>query len=221
MTTVWMWLALAVAGADPLGPWEGDGAQDSGVLAWPACDAERLTAPVQHPADADLYRLANPDRSWGTELLVDTLVTAVGEVVAEHPHVDPVFIGDLSWRRGGPMPPHNFHRYGRDADVGLFTTGGVQPTRGFRNIAPSELDAEATWALIEALLDTGAIESILLDRSLIRELKRWLREHEVLTEAELRRIFPAPGTERPWVEPGIVRHVARHRNHLHIRVRCD
>jgi hypothetical protein len=109
-----------------------------------------------------------------------------------------------------------------DADIGLFVADHRQPhERGFVDVRPSMLDTEATWVLIKTMLDSGRVESILLDQSLIRQLQTYLRQNEILGEDEIERIFPPPGTPRAWEMDGIVRHAAGHRNHFHVRARCD
>ena len=50
---------------------------------------------------------------------------------------------------------HRQHQEGLDADIGLYTLGHRQPSGGgFRDVTPSQLDAEATWTLFRGMLDT-------------------------------------------------------------------
>ncbi len=198
--------SLLLAGsalAGPLGPWEA-GASDTGLGLEPACAEQYPYALTQLPDRPALYKRWNPFRSWGTPALVDAVIEATGLVASKYPDSDPVFVGDLSTRRGGALPPHRYHHDGRSADVGLFRDGGKQPVAGFEPLWSSELDLQRTWTLIHGLLETGRVEHILLDQGHIDTLKRWL-----LDEGRL------------WAYEGIVRHAPRHRDHLHVRMRCE
>lgn len=217
---MWALGLLAAAFAGPLGPWEG-GTADTGIDAAPACDEQYPFALVELPDRPALYRRWNPERSYGTAAMVDVLVQATGKVALAYPEADPVFVGDLSTRRGGPLPPHRYHADGRSADVGLFAAGGRQPRAGFEPVWGAQLDLERTWALIEALLETGRVEHILLDQAHIRRLVEWLRSEERLSEAEIAAVFPPLDTPRLWALDGIVRHAPRHVDHLHVRLRCE
>jgi hypothetical protein len=118
------------------------------------------------------------------------------------------------------MYGHRQHREGRDADIGLYRKGRVQPRYGFERVWPSQLDEETTWALIEALLSSGRVKAILLDVGLIEHLKSWLRETGTLSEPEIVRIFPDPRDTRLWARVGIVRGARNHADHLHVEVTC-
>lgn len=216
---MWGWL-LAAAWAGPMGPWEG-GTADTGIDAAPACDEQYPFALVQLPERPALYQRWNAERSYGTAAMVDVLIEASGKVAAAWPDADPIFVGDLSTRRGGPLPPHRYHGDGRSADIGLFASGGTQPKAGFVPLWGAQLDLERTWTLIEALLATGRVEHILLDQSHIRRLTQWLSAEGRLTDAEIAAIFPPLDTPRLWAMEGIVRHAPRHVDHLHVRLRCD
>jgi murein endopeptidase len=151
---------------------------------------------------------------------VELLIEATAQVALDYPDGDPVFVGDVSAERGGPLPPHRYHSDGRSVDLGLFVDGR-QPRGAFVDTLPSRLDVERQWALIEAFLATGRIEHVLLDRSLIDRLVGWLRDTGRLSEAEIARIFPAADADRLWAMTGIVRAAARHRDHMHVRLRCE
>lgn len=223
-----MWI-LAAFGAGPLGPSE-DGvvpieAEDANVEL-PPC---RETWPYdleQLPYAPDLWFRLNPDHSWGTPALVATLEAAANRMALLYPDVDPLLIGDLSTSRGGPLPPHKYHFDGRSADVGLYGWVGEKEDiyrqgNGFPPVPPSKLDLERTWTLIESLLDTGNVEHILLDQAHIDNLKRWVVETGRRTPEEAERIFPSPNTPRMWSMDSIVRSAVNHKEHLHVRLRCE
>ena len=218
-------LAAALALAGPMGPAP---AAMSGVFALSdsseptptACDDAFPYALAQVPLDGDLLRVFQPWRSFGTPTLVDALVEASGQLAAAYPDADPVFIGDLSTHKGGALPPHRWHHDGRSADIGLFAHDGVQPVHGFEPVWSKNLDVEKTWALIDALLTSGQIEHILLDQAHIRRIKAYLVEHDMMSTEELQRTFPPVNTPRIWAMHGIVRHAAKHGDHMHVRVLC-
>lgn len=189
-----------------------------GVLPAPMCDAP-MAYPAQLRDTRHLHR-ANPSRSYGTPWLTQLVEATARQVRYRHPDADPLFVGDLSHKWGGPMYGHRQHRDGRDADIGLYSTGRTQPEHGFARVWPSKLDSETTWALISALLSSGRVKVILLDQGLIDTLVDWLRESDTLTEAEIDTIFPAPKTPGLWQREGIVRGARNHADHLHVQVTC-
>ncbi|MCB9684258.1 MAG: penicillin-insensitive murein endopeptidase [Alphaproteobacteria bacterium] len=223
-----MWI-LAAFGAGPLGPSE-DGvttleAEDAAVdlppcrETWPY-DLEQL------PYAPDLWFRLNPRTAWGTTALITTLESAANRMAMLYPDIDPLLIGDLSTSRGGPLPPHKYHFDGRSADVGLYGWTGDKEDiyrhgNGFPPVAPRQLDLERTWTLIESLLETGNIEHILLDQTHIDNLKRWLLETGRRTREEVDRTFPSSSTPRLWTWDSIVRPAVNHKEHLHVRVRCE
>ncbi len=151
---------------------------------------------------------------WGTDEAVTFLQLAAYVVHDMYPDTVPVVIGDVSRDEGGHLRPHKSHQSGRDADVGLFANNN-KPLRGFVNLSPSELDVEKTWVYIETLLRTGQVLYIFLDRRLQPALYRHARD-QGWSEASLDRVFQYPGGR----EKTIVRHVAGHADHLHVRFTC-
>lgn len=184
------------------------------------CSAWDLVGGVQLPERPELYTRANPDSVWGTPTMAATLQQVAQELAWQLPDADPIYIGDISQRRGGYFDGHKSHRGGVDADVGLFVDNGQQLQR-FVDVYPNDFDAHANWVMIRSLLETGNVERIYLDESLIRVLRRYVAAHEGLSQEEVYRIFPPQGTTGTWGMTGIVQHVGGHRNHLHVRVLCD
>ena len=56
----------------------------------------------------------------GDKTLVDLLHMAALEMRKTYPDTVPLVVGDLSARDGGPLPPHQSHQSGRDADVAMY-----------------------------------------------------------------------------------------------------
>jgi murein endopeptidase len=185
------------------------------------CNDQRLIGGVQLPRNADLYTRMTPNAAWGTPTMIETLVSASQELSWLLPDAEPVVVGDISVRGGGYLAGHKSHRGGIDADVGLYWEGGKQHPGGFVSLPASKLDKEATWILLRSLLATGNVDRILLDQGIINVLKRHVVETGELDPAEAESIFPSPSAPRKWEMTGVVQHVANHRNHMHVRVRCE
>jgi len=216
--TVWL-VAAAIAG--PLGPFDAP-PTDTGLSLDAECSATFPYALAELPDLPSLYRISDPERAYGTEALLGVLVDATARVAAAWPETDPVLVGDLSLRYGGPFPPHKMHDAGRSADLGLFTCDGRQPPPGgFLPVSPDDLDLPRTWTLIESLLATGRVRFLLLDQAHIDRLIAWLRAEGWLAEDEIAQIFPDPSTPGLWAFEGIVRHASDHKDHVHVELNCD
>jgi hypothetical protein len=187
----------------------------------PSCEEVYPFQLVQLPERPGLYRLAQPQHAWGTSALVAAIEQASARVAIEYPEADPLYVGDLSSQKGGPLPPHITHSDGRSADIGLYADGGGQPRVAFHELTPLELDFELTWTIIDTFLSTGQVEHILLDQTLIDALRDWLTDTGRLEAQETARIFPPEGTQRLWAMTGILRPAANHRDHMHVRFRCE
>jgi len=132
---------------------------------------------------------------------------------AEAPRVQ---IGDASREGGGPLDQHRSHQTGRDVDIGYFQQR-CREVCGHRTLRPSDLDAERQWRLIEPWLRGGSVEYIFIDHALQEPLYEAARR-DGATRAELSRWFQWPRAED--VRSGIIRHVPRHADHLHVRFVC-
>lgn len=194
---------------------------DTGINPLPRCEAQRLSEPVQLPWMPELFVRYNPSSTWGTQVMSDTIVSAAQELAWLLPDADPFLVGDISQENGGTFPGHKSHRSGIDADIGIYAAKGKQNPNGFRNLTASELDLEANWLLIRSFLSTGEVERILLDQSLINALRRYTISSGELSVAEADAIFPLPGAPRRWEMSGVVQHTVGHKNHMHLRLRCE
>ena len=196
-----------------------DTASDTGGAG--SCSDQYLQDGVQLPELPLFYVRAQPTNNWGSQNMVDLLVAAGRHMSWLLPTASPFVVGDISRPRGGYLAGHLSHRGGIDADVGIYKKGGWQHPRGFTTLSSSELDLEATWALISTMLATGNVDFILLDRSHINRLRSYTLSAGLLTDEEAARIFPVEGSRAVWASTGILRHAAHHQDHIHVRVLCD
>lgn len=185
------------------------------------CSDQYLHDGVNLPDLPLFYVRAQPDHSWGSQEMVDLIVDAGRYMSWLMPQASRFVIGDISRERGGYLAGHVSHRGGVDADIGIYKKGGWQSERGFTQLAPSELDLEANWAMINMMLSTDKVDFILLDRSLINRLKGYVLSAGLLTEEEAARIFPIEGSRATWENTGILRHAPHHQDHIHVRVLCS
>ena len=174
-------------------------------------------ATTQLPDQPGLIDRWDARRAWGTKLLVETILDATERLAWEHPDWDPVVVGDISKRWGGPMFGHKTHDLGIDADLGLYVKGGRQPD-GFVDVRPADLDTRATWTLIMALLDTENVQFMVLDQRHIDRLRDYGLTELGLPLEEVDAIFVPRSTRLNWERRGVVRHAPNHLSHLHVRI---
>jgi murein endopeptidase len=183
------------------------------------CSDQYLQDGVTLPDLPLFYSRAQPDGEYGTQEMIDLLVEAGRHMSWLMPGASPFVVGDISRKGGGYLAGHITHRGGIDADVGIYKKGAWQAKRSFTTLAPSELDVEATWALIQTFLDSGRIDFILLDRAHIARLRAYTLQAGLLTPEEADRVLPADG-RGAWSDVGVLRHAPHHQDHMHVRVLC-
>lgn len=164
----------------------------------------RLSGGVQFPAAStvaftwDFPLAGSPSRDWrrwGTEKLVRTLTCVLTEIEDAHPFGQRVGVADLSRPAGGPFGPkyggqgHASHQNGLDADV-------LYPRRDDCECAPervADVDVPRAQELVTAFVAAGA-----------------------------QYVFVSPELWRRGLLRGpraIVRPLAYHDDHLHLRLR--
>mgnify|MGYP001035362814 CR=1 FL=1 len=167
-----------------------------------------LIAGVRMPEGPN-WQLTNPGLAWGTKETVDALAHAIDAVAARFPDTPPLFIGDISAKRGGHLPPHVSHQSGRDADVGYYLT---EPARPYTTATAANLDRARTWHLLRTLIVDSDVDLILVDT----QIQRLLKAHALSIgedPAWLDQIFQVGGkSSRP-----IIFHAKGHANHFHVR----
>jgi hypothetical protein len=93
-----------------------------------------------------------PDRLYGNERTIRTVISVIHAYRATHPHAPRVVIGDISWRHGGPMDDHLSHQNGLDVDV-------YYPRRDHELRAPTthgQIDRGLAQDLLDRFVAAGA-----------------------------------------------------------------
>ncbi len=185
----------------------------------PSLTSASSGAPVGErlPGD-DGYVIRRPSRAYGASHVIDHLRSAIAVVRALYPDVHTLAIGDLSAEHGGKLDNHVSHQTGVDVDVGFYfrRVPAGYPER-FAS-ADSNLDLEATWALVTAFartapLDNG-VEMIFLDYAVQRRLYDWAHKRGTPTE-DLEALLQYPRGKD--AHGALVRHWPNHGDHLHVR----
>ena len=119
------------------------------------------------------WELVSPGLSWGTKETVDALAHAIDAVAARFPNTPKAFIGNISARQGGHLPPHVSHQSGRDVDLGYYLTEGH---RWYATANRTNLDRARTWHLVRTLLADSDVDLVLIDLQIQRVLKTYALE---------------------------------------------
>lgn len=162
--------------------------------------------------DGPHWLVVNPQRAYGTEETIASLVAAIGSVVQAFPDSPKLYVGDISGPRGGHIRPHHSHQSGRDVDLGLYYSKG---SAWFVRARADNLDRARSWTLLKALIDDPNVEVIFLDRSIQRLLKEY-----AVNAGESRERLDALFEERTAFSDKLIRHEWGHLTHLHVRFKC-
>ncbi len=173
----------------------------------------RLINGVQLPENKELYKRRKPENSWGSSHAVENLQKAIALFRQDTGFDRELVICDMSRKGGGRFSPHGSHRSGRDVDIRLPLRKGL-PTGTIPKLI-SQVDWDATWALIRALIATGEVQYIFLSRNRQRELHR-AAERAGADPQLLSKVIQFPGRTRTT----IVRHSRGHIKHIHVRFKC-
>lgn len=168
------------------------------------------------------YQLRRPQRAFGASHVVEHLQHAIAEVRALYPEVHTLAIGDLSQRGGGKIGDHHSHQSGLDVDVGFYFTRVPDGYPDTFVTANSELDLQATWALLTAFTRTSDLETgvqlIFLDYDVQARLYKFAKQRGT-PDNDLAVIFQYPRGKDTLA--GLVRHWPHHADHLHVRFKAS
>jgi murein endopeptidase len=157
-------------------------------------------------------------RAYGSELTVNALVSAFNAYGERFPGAPKIRVGELAQRKGGKISPHRSHRSGRDVDLGYIALGEDDGDVRWQLMNASNLDVEKNWYLIHEMIKSGDVESIFISSRLQPLLYAEAKRH--LTEEELSGLFQYPRSA-PGSKDAVIRHWSGHRNHMHVRFRCE
>lgn len=166
--------------------------------------------------DDENWELLFHHRTFGTHYTVSETVRVLEAYAREYPDSPRLMVGDISFRGGGRMHPHASHQTGRDVDISYPREGAPRNYRSFHHVRLDELDVEKTLFLVRKLLENGYVRYIFIDHRFQRKLYE-LAERKGAPDRWLDRVFSYP----EWGPTGIVRHEPGHKNHMHIRFRCQ
>ncbi|MBV1858503.1 MAG: penicillin-insensitive murein endopeptidase [Nannocystaceae bacterium] len=173
----------------------------------------KLSNAIPLPPRPHLYTRRHPGRSFGSTHTIRTIQTAMSTLRFEKGIHTEVMIGDISLPSGGPISPHVSHQSGRDIDIRLLLVEGLD--RKTVPVDASSVNWDETWTMVHSFLETGAVKVLFLDF-----------QRQSLLHAAALRAGIHPNVARRWFQwpqrggPGLIRHEAGHRAHVHIRLGC-
>ena len=155
---------------------------------------------------------------WGTPELIRAIKTC-GRVYRSYFPIKmgaSMPVGDLSNRDGGPLPPHVSHQSGRDVDIGFIRK--QPPKKGiFVNTAPREMHMYKQWVVLKCFLDNPKTKMVIIEHSLVRALKKYIRRIYRKRPHKLKTYLPYfPGGKK-----SVIVGDTEHRSHMHVRLKCD
>jgi len=166
------------------------------------------------------YVIRRPYRAFGTRTTVDFIHHAITDLREQFPDAHVLAIGDISQEDGGQITQHRSHQSGRDVDIGLvYKHKPANYPEDFVTATADNLDCEATYALVNEFAETakedGGAQVIFLDYNVQGLLYHWAKDHGE-DDSVLEHLFQYPSRGAS----SLVRHVANHDNHIHVRFKC-
>lgn len=172
----------------------------------------KIVNPIALPENKALYTIRKPDESYGSSHTIHNLQLAIAQWRQATGYTGSLLIGAISKKGGGRLRPHSSHQSGRDVDIRL----PLERADGSADDV-SDINWDATWALILALVATGEVEYIFLttdrQKHLLKAAKRAGASKDMIE-----RILQYPETSGN--KNGIVRNQPGHTAHIHVRFSC-
>jgi LysM repeat protein len=164
------------------------------------------------PENKKLYTVRKPDESYGSSHTLHNLQLAIANFRQATGYSGDLVIGAISKQGGGRLRPHSSHQSGRDVDIRL-----PLKRKGGSSDNMSDVDWDATWALIQALVSTGEIQYIFMSSSRQKQLYKAAKRAGASKDM-IERIIQYP--RKSGTNNGIVRHEKGHTAHIHVRFTC-
>jgi penicillin-insensitive murein endopeptidase len=130
-----------------------------------------LSIAIQHAAfellpamGSGYYIISSSNRQYGTHAMIKMLLDIARQQSWNMPNL-PIGIGDISFKDGANMPPHQAHRHGRNVDIRPFRKDG---RRLQTNIHDPSYDRVMTELLVRNLLAHRNVHRILFNDTAIR-----------------------------------------------------
>lgn len=155
-------------------------------------------------------------KTWASRDTIEQLDHVLNRWAELQPNGPPILIGNLSTREGGPIEPHKSHQSGRDADLSYVAQWDGKSTVTWQHVTPETLDPELTWKLLRLLVKEARVEAFFIDRSLQRVLLAHAQKTGSIRSSRLAQWLEVAGGGKD----ALIRHVAGHRDHLHVRFAC-
>lgn len=187
--------------------------------------AGRLVGSVNLDPDGDNRGVgwvisARREATWATPETIRYIRRCVSQFRHNYARTkaDPIAIGDLSRRQGGPLPPHKSHQSGRDVDIGFILKKRAKNADDgpLRHATRETLDAEKQWFLTKCFLDNPETQIIFMEHSIVSALREHIekiyKKRKHLLKKYLR-FFPG------GAEP-VIQGDEEHTSHMHVRFRC-
>lgn len=157
------------------------------------------------------------NRAWGTQEMIDMLITSAGLMNKKFPNKDRLQVGDISKKGGGDVTDlHSSHQNGLDVDLTYYRVNEVEQRvsqiDGFaENMVINgrlsrNFDSARNWEFIKQLHESGEVQRIFVDPVIKKELCRQAR-----MKKELLRFDDILRSIRPY---------ANHADHMHVRLKC-
>ena len=195
-------------------------ADDDDARPWNPSNA-KLRGAERLPS-GDGYRIRRPQRAFGAPHVVEHIRDTIAVVRALYPDVHTLAIGDLSSEHGGKLANHVSHQTGVDVDVGFYFHSQPEGYPDKFVAANSDLDLEATWALLTAFARTNQVEDgvhmIFLDYDVQARLHAWARKRGT-PDDQLAALLQYPRGKDSLT--GLVRHWPNHADHIHVRFKAQ
>jgi hypothetical protein len=133
-------------------------------------------APLPQGGTVGYYSYSAGSRQWGTEKTIESLKSVASQFATKKPGVN-IGIGDISFRLGGKMSPHDSHQKGKNVDIRPLRTDGLQEPV---SIDDDEYSHDDTKLLVEQLLADANVKSILFNDKKIPKVTYYQGHHNHL-----------------------------------------